>query len=125
VIVALEAFEPRRAIIIVGGYDKGADFDKMGAALAARAKAVVAIGKTRDKIVAAAKAAMGRPGTPGRQSDAPAIELADTLESAVRAARRLAAPGDVILLSPACASYDMFTNYEQRGNLFVEMVKAS
>ena len=52
-VVAIEAFEPRKAIIIVGGYDKGAGFDKLGAALAGRAKAVVAIGATRDKIITA------------------------------------------------------------------------
>jgi UDP-N-acetylmuramoylalanine--D-glutamate ligase len=114
-IVALESFDPRRVVIIVGGYDKGADFDKLGTALAQRAKAVVGIGKTRDKIVAAAKA--------HHQGDVPTIELAENLDSAVRAARRLASRGDVVLLSPACASYDMFTNYEDRGNQFVELVK--
>ena len=112
--VAIEAFEPRKAVVIVGGYDKGAAFDRLGAALARRAKAVVAIGATRDKIIAAVEAA--------RHGPLPRVIAAGTFAEAVSAANAQARAGDVVLLSPACASYDMFTNYEQRGETFVNLV---
>ena len=113
-IVALRAFEPRRAVVIAGGYDKGVDFGGLGAELAGRAKAVIAVGATREAIVAAVEA--------HRKGDSPVVSLVDDLASAVRVGRRLACAGDVVLLSPACASYDMFVNYEQRGELFAELV---
>jgi UDP-N-acetylmuramoylalanine--D-glutamate ligase len=113
-IVALEAFAPRRAIIIVGGYDKHVGFEQLGQAMAARAKAVVALGATREAILAAVHAHQ----TGGQ----PPVERAEDLPAAVALARKHAQPGDVILLSPACASYDMFTNYEHRGAAFVELV---
>ncbi|MGC9455363.1 MAG: UDP-N-acetylmuramoyl-L-alanine--D-glutamate ligase [Phycisphaerae bacterium] len=114
-IVALEAFEPRRAVVLCGGYDKGVSFDELGAALAKRAKAVVAFGATAEKILAALQHCGG--------GDSPAAHRADDLPSAVAEAQRLAETGDVILLSPACASYDMFTNYEQRGTLFTQLAQ--
>ena len=113
-IVALESFEPRKVIQIVGGYDKHANFDAFGAALAARAKTVVALGVTKDQIVAAVEKA--------RQDDEPNVINSQSFDAAVAAAKQSAAPGDVVLLSPACASWDMFTNYEKRGERFVELV---
>ncbi len=115
-IVALDAFPPRTAVLLVGGYDKGVSFDALGAALAQRAKAVVALGATREKILAAVRR--------GAVPDAPAMESADSFDAALAAAGRLAEPGDVVLLSPACASYDMFTNYEERGERFRELVNS-
>jgi UDP-N-acetylmuramoylalanine--D-glutamate ligase len=115
-IAALEAFGPRRAVVLVGGYDKGLSFDALGEALAARAKAVIALGATREKIAAAVET--------HRESEAPAVERADDFAAAVALARACAAGGDVVLLSPACASYDMFANYEQRGQLFTRLVTA-
>jgi len=114
-IVALEAFEPGRAVIIVGGYDKNVSFDALGAAIAQRAKAVIAIGATRAQIIASVEA--------HRNGPAPAVAAADDLASAVELADEHANAGDVVLLSPACASYDMFTNYEQRGELFERLVR--
>jgi len=112
-VVALEAFETRRTIIIAGGYDKHVSFEQLGAVIAARAKALVATGATREQIVAAVPPA----------ADGPTIERADDLPAAVRQAKRLAGPGDVVLLSPACASFDAFVNYEQRGDLFTRIVR--
>jgi UDP-N-acetylmuramoylalanine--D-glutamate ligase len=113
-VMALEAFEPRRVVAIVGGYDKGVSFDELGRALAERAKAVVATGATAEKIIAALERA--------RSASAPKITVAASLAAAVRSAAEQSQSGDVVLLSPACASYDMFTNYRQRGETFVRIV---
>ena len=113
-IVAMEGIAAGRAVIIVGGKDKGADFDELGAVLAARAKAVIALGETRDQILYAVRA--------HRKGKTPPLASVEDLPSAVALARRLAASGDAVLLSPACASTDMFTNYEERGNRFVKLV---
>jgi UDP-N-acetylmuramoylalanine--D-glutamate ligase len=115
-IVAIRSFEPGQTVIIVGGYDKHVSFDRMGAELARRAKAVIAMGATSEQILAAV-----RSGADGR---GPATSHATTLAEAVAMARSHAAAGDVVLLSPACASYDMFVNYEDRGRQFVELVNA-
>lgn len=115
-VVAVRAFEPRRTVILVGGYDKHVSFDEMGAELAARAKAVLALGATAEQIVRAVEA--------HREGVAPVVLTAATFEQAVDLAKRQAAGGDVVLLSPACASYDMFKNYEERGERFVRLVTA-
>jgi UDP-N-acetylmuramoylalanine--D-glutamate ligase len=114
--VALAAFAPRRAVVIVGGSDKGSDFAPLGRALAERAKAVVATGVTGQRILAAVEAA--RPAG----AAAPAISYHAEFAAAVRAALALAASGDAALLSPACASYDQFANYEHRGRRFCELI---
>jgi len=114
-IVALESFPPRSAVMIVGGYDKHVSFQALGAALATRAKAVVTVGATAAAVAAAVAADQG-------VNQAPVIP-ATSFEQAVTLARQAASRGDVVVLSPACASYDMFLNYEQRGLRFVELVK--
>jgi len=113
-IVALEAFEPRQAVIIVGGYDKHVSFEPLGVALAAKAKAVVVIGATQSQIVEAVEK--------HRTAQWPRLIKAGGFAEAVAAAKSQAAVGDVVLLSPACASWDMFKNYEQRGETFVKLV---
>jgi len=109
-VVALEAFEPRKVVLIAGGYDKDVSFDELGAAIARRAKALVVLGDTAGKIAEAAEKSRGE--------ELPEIHPADNLRAAVTTAASLASEGDVVLLSPACASYDMFVNYEQRGEQF-------
>ena len=113
-VVALDAFAPRTAVMIVGGYDKGASFDELALALADRAKAVVALGATGPRIADAVEGF--------RRGDAPPVEVARDLPEAVSLAQRQARQGDAILLSPACASFDMFTNYEHRGDAYVALV---
>lgn len=113
-VVALKTFASRKAILLSGGYDKGVDFDELAAVIATHAKAVIAFGATREAILQAVERL--------RTSPIPFAQGVETLSVAVSAARSIAEKGDVILLSPACASYDQFTNYEQRGQSFVEMV---
>jgi len=111
--VALEAFrEP--IVLIAGGSSKNLSFEEVGRRIARRAKAVVLIGATAPEIERAIRAA-GEP--------VPPIHPAESLEEAVRLAHRIARPGDVVLLSPACASFDMFRNYAERGRKFREAVR--
>jgi len=113
-IAALEAFPPRTAVVIVGGYDKDAQFEALGTALKERAKAVVTMGATAGKIISI----LGKQ-YPNRM---PTVHWAEDLAAATNLAAALASPGDAVLLSPACASYDMFDNYEQRGDVFAKFV---
>lgn len=97
-------------ILIAGGDGKGADFRELRAAVAKRARAVVLIGRDAALIEQALDGAV------------PVVHAAD-MRAAVRAAAHIAQPGDVVLLSPACASFDMFRNYEHRGQVFATAVK--
>jgi UDP-N-acetylmuramoylalanine--D-glutamate ligase len=107
---ALAAFrEP--VVLIAGGRDKGQRFDALAEAARGRVRAVVLIGEGR--------ATLG----PVLRAVAP-VEEADSMAEAVRRAAALARPGDVVLLSPACASFDMFRDYEHRGEVFVAEVLA-
>ncbi|HEY8414711.1 MAG TPA: UDP-N-acetylmuramoyl-L-alanine--D-glutamate ligase [Thermaerobacter sp.] len=116
-LAALESFtEP--VVLIAGGYDKGIPFDPLGPAICRRARAVVLIGTTAPRIEEAVRAAAAGAGR------LPEIRHAGSLAEAVRAARELARPGDVVLLSPACASYDMFRDFAERGRQFKELVRA-
>ncbi|MGA2093434.1 MAG: UDP-N-acetylmuramoyl-L-alanine--D-glutamate ligase [Sedimentisphaerales bacterium] len=110
-IVALDAFDAP-VILIAGGYDKHIPFDKFGNKIAQKAKAAILIGQTAQIIAKTITA------SPQNQSE---IKFAKTLAEAVKIANDLAVSGDVVLLSPACASYDMFENYEQRGRLFSDL----
>lgn len=111
VIAALEGLrEP--VVLIAGGKDKGLDFTGLGRSIARSAKALVAIGEASQKLAGAA-----------RDAGFAAVHFAGSLEEAVDQASRLASPGDVVLLSPACASFDMFRNAEERGDIFHEIVR--
>lgn len=109
-IAALQAFDEPK-ILIAGGYDKGISFDELAGEIAKQAKAVILIGQTAEKIAKAIKL----------QSNTK-IQIADSLEDAVGLAGQNAVAGDIVLLSPACASYDMFKNFQQRGQEFVTLV---
>jgi UDP-N-acetylmuramoylalanine--D-glutamate ligase len=124
-ITALDAFE-KPIIIIAGGYDKNLPFDRLGEKIAQKAKAAILIGQTAPKIAKAIKnhEQLGiEKRVTSRESRVTKTEIVNYLSQAVHFANRLAEPGDVVLLSPACASYDMFENYEQRGKEFCELVR--
>lgn len=104
--------------LIAGGYDKGISFQALGEAIIQRVKGVCLIGTTAQQIARAIEAAR----RPGR--DLPTITFCSDLPEAVRVAADAANPGDVVLLSPACASYDQFRNFVERGRLFKHLVSA-
>ncbi len=106
---ALEAF-PGRVHVILGGKDKDSDYAELADLIRARVKNVYTIGSAAEKIE--------------RQlAGAAKIVQAGTLDAAVRAAAKDAGAGDVVLLAPACSSFDQFENYEHRGRVFKELVK--
>jgi len=109
-IKALESFE-ERIVLIAGGKGKGQDFTPLADAARGRVRHGVVIGEDGGKI-AAALASAGID-----------VTAADTMASAIQAARVAARAGDVVLLSPACASFDMFDNYEHRGEVFKKLVE--
>jgi UDP-N-acetylmuramoylalanine--D-glutamate ligase len=111
-LVALAAFDQPK-ILIAGGYDKGVCFQTLGEAIRGHAKGVVLLGQTAQVLERCIQAGAGPP-VP--------VTIAATLEQAVQAAKSMAQAGDVVLLSPACASYDMFTNFQERGDRFAELV---
>lgn len=113
VAAALDGF-PRPVVLIAGGKDKGGDYGPMIEALRRCARAVVLIGEATP-IIERAFAAAG--------VTFPAVRAGDMFD-AVRTARGLAQAGDAVVLSPACASYDMFRNFEHRGHVFREAVSA-
>ena len=105
-----------KPVIIVGGYDKHIPFDGLGDELCLHAKAVFATGDTADKILQAVKASRyyAESGLP--------TEKIDNFDDAVFAASRCAVPGDIVLLSPACAAFDHFKNFAERGRHFKKLV---
>jgi len=123
-ITALEAFD-QPIIIIAGGYDKNLPFDKLGEKIAQKAKAAILIGQTAPKIRCSILDA--RYSTSGQreakvENPELRIQIVGSLSDAVQLANKVAETGDIVLLSPACASYDMFENYEQRGQEFIKLV---
>ena len=106
----------RKIIVILGGYDKHIPFDPLGPVVAKKVKIAILLGVTAPKIEAAIT------GCPEYSEGNPAIYRVENLEQAVRLAHRLAVRGDIVSLSPACASFDQFPNYETRGERFKEYV---
>jgi UDP-N-acetylmuramoylalanine--D-glutamate ligase len=109
-VAALQGLE-RKAVLIAGGEGKGQDFTPLNQAVAEHARAVVLIGRDAP-VIAAALSGCGV-----------GVEYAEDMDEAVQMAARLAHSGDAVLLSPACASFDMFRNYEHRAEVFVQAVQ--
>jgi len=105
---AIEAF-PGPLFVILGGKDKGSPYTPLRAPLRERSRAAILIGEAADKIAA-------------DLGDSVRIERSGTLDRAVEFAMERARPGDVVLLAPACSSFDQFENYEYRGRAFKEIV---
>ncbi len=107
----------RKILLIAGGYDKKIPFDSFGPAVVDSVKTLVLMGATADKIEQSVKAASNY------REGGPKIIRVRSLEEAVEACRAEAVPGDIVSLSPACASFDMFPNYETRGEEFKKLVE--
>jgi len=106
---ALEAF-PGRILVILGGKDKGSDYTVLQKPLREKAVLALLIGAASDKIEKQIEGSVP-------------VERAGTMERAVEIASRAAEPGDIVLLAPACASFDQFENFEQRGRVFKDLVR--
>jgi UDP-N-acetylmuramoylalanine--D-glutamate ligase len=109
VIKALESFDAP-VTLIAGGQDKGGDYTPLADMIHRKVKRLILIGEAREKISQAL-------------AGFEAVEMTDSLEEAVERAFSQTEPGGVVLLSPACASFDMFDNFEQRGEVFKQTVK--
>ena len=101
---------PGNIHLILGGKDKNSDYTELTALLRARVKAVYTIGSAAEKIE-------------GQIAGVTRVVRAGTLEAAVDQAASQAVAGDVVLLAPACSSFDQFENYEHRGRVFKQAVK--
>ena len=103
---------PRKAVLILGGDGKGQNFAPLASAVRERARHVLLVGRDA-ALIEKAISASGIP-----------MERAASLEAAVKRAAELAAQGDTVLLSPACASFDMFRDYKHRGEVFAAAVRS-
>lgn len=113
---ALSAY-PKKPIIICGGRDKHVPFDELAELILQKAKALVLTGEAKEQILAAVKNAK-------HYDSAFPITVRDNFADAVEAARGLASSGDIVLLSPACTSFDAFKNFEERGRAFKSIVNS-
>lgn len=111
-IKAVEAMN-RKTLLIGGGYDKDSEYEEWIQSFDGKVKHLVLLGQTREKIAETAKKL-------GFEN----IIMVDSLEEAIATCAKLAEPGEAVLLSPACASWGMFKNYEERGDKFKEFVNA-
>ena len=114
-IAGLRSFR-EKVILIAGGYDKKIPFDVLGPEITEHVKVLVLTGATASKIRAAVE------NTPGYDGTNPEIMEIDDFKQAVLAASRAARPGDVVILSPACASFDKFKNFMVRGEAFKKTI---
>ena len=103
----------RPTVLIAGGYDKGSDYTEWLEACRGKMKKLILLGQTAEKIAEEAR-------TLGYGD---CLSFADSMEDAMAQAAQAAVPGDAVLLSPACASWGMFKNYEERGRIFKELAR--
>lgn len=108
---AVASYSDMPIILLAGGKDKGSEFNYFARNIKNKVKNVILIGETASKIAQSLE-----------QEGFKDYYFVNTLEEAVEKARKLSIPGDVVLLSPACASWDMFSSYEERGDLFKRLV---
>lgn len=111
----LVSFGDKKVILIAGGYDKKIPFDEFGRVVNSHVKKLVLVGNTSAKIEAAVLAAENYDGLP--------IYRCSEFKEAVETAKAVSESGDIVILSPACASFDLFKNFEVRGDTFKEIVK--
>jgi UDP-N-acetylmuramoylalanine--D-glutamate ligase len=105
---ALNSFQ-QPIVLIAGGKDKGADFDRIRQLVSQKVRHAILIGAAAKRIA-------------GSWTGSVPITMADTMEAAVKKAIEIAVPQDVVLLSPACSSFDMFQDFEDRGKIFKKIV---
>ena len=110
-LVAIDTFKGRGIVLILGGKDKGVSLDNLSKKIKARVKAVILLGQASARFSSALK-----------KADFNSIYQTGSIKEAVSKSASLAKAGDVVLLSPACSSFDMFTNFEERGRVFKECV---
>lgn len=115
---ALNTFN-QRVILIAGGKDKNIPYDELGPVLAEKVKELILIGPTADKIEASLKAAIEKKGLP---EGTVKVHHCKNYEEIVNKASNIAKAGDIVILSPASTSFDMFKNFEERGKTFKELV---
>lgn len=112
---ALTAFEPGRVVLLLGGHDKLSDLTSFSRKVASCCRAAVCYGEAGERFAEALSAAGEGGGL--------VVERAPHMADALEAGCRLAAPGDTVLLSPACSSFDEFSGYEERGRVFKALVR--
>ncbi len=119
-ITALRAID-KPLVLIAGGYDKHSPFEELAAEIQARAEGLVLVGAAGKRLGAAVRAASGQ--RPGGKGELTVVDAGEDFHQAVQAACELAPSDGVVLLSPACASYGMFVNYEERGDTFRKLAR--
>ena len=103
-----------RPIILLGGYDKHLPFDSLGDEVCKQAKAAIVAGDTAERIIEAIEKSGDNHGFP--------VYRTENMTESVKLASRIAEAGDTVILSPACASFDQFRNFEERGRCFKRLV---
>lgn len=116
VLAGLRSFS-QKLIVIMGGYDKKIPFEPMADTVCQQVKLVLLMGVTADKIEKAIR------GSQYYQEGAPELVHVSSMEEAVQEARKRAKAGDIVTLSPACASFDLYPNFEARGIHYKNLVK--